>query len=720
MRLIKPADLETTTDAPVKLSLIEGLEKDADCGLTVRALPAGLELDSETGVISGAVKRAGIYKITATARDESGKKTSVTFTMTVGALRAYRFALDLTETQEASLRQHAGAARWAYNFALDRKVRTHAAYTARRQALLDAGMTAEQAKAALKTESAALKAETAVWDHHRQCLFKLKTGKDLPKTPKGPQDLIDRLAAIRASLPTPPAPELLEYANAWKRDTKEPLPAALEWARARQATYMQALEERLVTARAIVAQLKKQLFDSGDTIPGFMDLMAVWRQIRDLPKEEGGSPWHPEVSSYAISCGVENAERAWKNWMESFAGKRAGARVGYPRFKAKGRSEDSFRLYHDVNTPSIRLEGYRHINMPRIGEVRVHNSGHRAGVRKREGRMQGRGRQGSTKRLVRMIERGDAVVQSVAVTRGGHRWYANVLVKLTPEAMRQRESVARSHQKVSKQKAHARGDVGVEWGVRTLATLSNGETFPNPRPYKKNQQRLRKASQAVSRKPYTRGQASSANRRKAIDRLGKVHHKIAETRKGHLHQVSAAISLGYRSVAVRDLSVKRMTKSAKGTREKPGRNVKVQATFNRAVLDAAPGTFKTMLASKTAQYGTKFGVAPIDLPSSQTCSACGWRDPSIPLEQLTFRCGQCGKEIDREVNAARNIRDAVAVDLRQAGHVNTACGEGVRPEGNRGQPPLKQEDLNPHPPPEDGSGAGHFRDESPGRSRHSS
>ncbi|MFD7639507.1 helix-turn-helix domain-containing protein [Kitasatospora sp. NPDC059795] len=116
-------------------------------------------------------------------------------------------------------------------------------------------------------------------------------------------------------------------------------------------------------------------------------------------------PWFHEVSTYAFQSAFDDADRAWKNWQDSLA----GGPVGYPHFKRKGRARDSFRLHHTVTTPTIRLDGYRQLRMPRLGSIRIHDSG---------------------KRLARLIAKGQAVVQSVTVSRGGTRWYASVLTKV--------------------------------------------------------------------------------------------------------------------------------------------------------------------------------------------------------------------------------------------------------------------------------------------------
>ncbi|MFH9425431.1 hypothetical protein [Streptomyces sp. NPDC017529] len=113
----------------------------------------------------------------------------------------------------------------------------------------------------------------------------------------------------------------------------------------------------------------------------------------------------PHVT-YVFQSAFADADRAWKNWLDSVKGIRAGRRVGYPRFKKRGRSRDSFRLHHDVKKPGIRLATHRRLRLASFGEVRLHHS---------------------AKRLARRITHGDATVQSVTVSRHGHRWYASPL-----------------------------------------------------------------------------------------------------------------------------------------------------------------------------------------------------------------------------------------------------------------------------------------------------
>lgn len=389
---------------------------------------------------------------------------------------------------------------------------------------------------------------------------------------------------------------------------------------------------------------------------------------------DGLCPWWWEVNTYAFQSAFLDADMAWKNWLDSLKGRRAGRRVGYPRFKKKGRARDSFRLHHDVKKPGIRLAGYRRLRLPKIGEVRLHDSG---------------------KRLARLIGRSQAVVQSVTVARSGHRWYASVLCKVTTELPT--KPTARQSEN---------GPVGVDLGVKHLAALSKplqadqdaSRFVANPRHVRAAEKRLTRAQRALSRT-----QKGSVRREKAKRRVGRLHHQVAERRAGVLHQLTKRLATRFSVVAVEDLNVAGMTSSARGTIEAPGKRVRQKAGLNKAILDAAPGELRRQLAYKTGWYGSKLAVLDRWFPSSKTCSDCGWQNPSLTLADRTFVCGNdtCGLRMDRDTNAARNIeRHAEIVDSNVAcdkRETENARGDLVRPTAPRGgrRRSVKREDTRP-------------------------
>ncbi|MGW4694093.1 RNA-guided endonuclease InsQ/TnpB family protein [Kitasatospora cineracea] len=388
-------------------------------------------------------------------------------------------------------------------------------------------------------------------------------------------------------------------------------------------------------------------------------------------------PWWHEVSTYAFQSAFEDADRAWNNWLDSLAGRHAGRPVGYPHFKRKGRARDSFRIHHDVTKPTIRLEGHRRLRIPKLGTIRIHDSG---------------------KRLARLIAKGDAVVQSVTVFRGGNRWYASVLAKVD-QPIPDKPTRAQT----------ARGTVGVDWGIRHLATLSQpldpatdrpvdlldpaDLRVANPRYLDKWTRRLAKAQRALART-----EKGSKRRAKAARRVGVIQHRIAEQRATAVHLLSKRLATKFATVAIEDLNVRGMSASARGTLEQPGHQVRQKAGHNRAVLDAAPGELRRQLGYKTSWYGSALAAVDHWYPSSKTCSSCGTAIPKLPRDQRVFHCTACGLAIDRDYNAAVNIaRHAVPLVERDV----KARGSPVRPasDGRHGRAGRqKRED----PPPSGG------------------
>ncbi|MEU0213194.1 RNA-guided endonuclease TnpB family protein [Streptomyces canus] len=551
-------------------------------------------------------------------------------------LRAYRFALDPSDAERAALSRYAGACRWAYNYALAKKTQAHQAWADRRSAYLEAGLSEAEAKERIKADGAELTDRIKVWDHHRKSLTLTVTGKPpLPamQPPAGQEALVRRLAAARAN------------AAGTSRE-----------------------RELLAEGRATVNALKAKAFSAGFRTPTAVDTSALWRTERDLPREEGGSPWWREVNVYCFTSGFDRAQVAWKYWQDSLAGHRAGQRHGYPRFKKKGNTE-SFSLFHDVKRPIIRLEGYRRLVMPGLGSIRIHDSG---------------------KRLARLVERGQAVIQSVTITRGGHRWYASVLAKVqqsvpvlwehvhddgtrTPYLSRtQAEKAAENGGHVEQigrptARQRAGGLVGVDLGSHYLAALSSpldpadpaSALVQHPRLLADSLARLAKAQRAMSR-----CQQGSGRWRKARARVSRVHQQITVRRASFLHGLSKKLATAYTHVAIDDLDITALTASAKGTRDKPGKNVKAKGRFNRHLLDAGLGSLRQKLAYKTAWYGSQLVVLDQGEPVHGTCANCKERNPSSDPSCSTFHCPSCGAAVHRHENSTANIVDAAHRQLK--------------------------------------------------------
>ncbi|MGW0436899.1 RNA-guided endonuclease InsQ/TnpB family protein [Micromonospora sp. NPDC003197] len=207
--------------------------------------------------------------------------------------------------------------------------------------------------------------------------------------------------------------------------------------------------------------------------------------------------------------------------------------------------------------------------------------------------------------------------------------------------------------------------VGIDAGLEHLITLSTGEKIANPRHERADRLRLARAQRELARKD-----KGSRNRAKARLKVARVHARIADRRRDHLHKLSTRLVRENQTLVIEDLTV---------------RNMLGNHTLARAISDAAWTTFRELLTYKADWYGRDLVVIDRWYPSSKVCSACGHLTEKMPLNVRSWTC-PCGAVHDRDVNAARNIL--------AAGLAVSACGAGVRPQrGNlrSGQQAVKQE-----------------------------
>ena len=309
---------------------------------------------------------------------------------------------------------------------------------------------------------------------------------------------------------------------------------------------------------------------------------------------------------------------------ESRAGQRPGPKVRFPRFKKKGRSRDSFRL-----TGAIHLHR-RAVTLPRVGTVRLFED---------------------ATRWVERIEGGKVRVTAATLSREADRWF----VALAVEAER---DIPTSN--------GATDTIGVDLGVLSLATLSDGTIIPGPKALSRSLRRLRRLSRAHSRK-----RRGSRNRARAGRRLARHHARIAARRRDHLHQLTTRLAKTHGRIVVEDLNVRGMLANRK---------------LAQSLADADFGEFRRQLAYKCQWYGSQLVVADRWFPSSKTCSRCGTVKPELSLSERSYHCSSCGLVLDRDLNSAINLagwaRPAVTAS---AAETSTACGAdrktGPRPAG---------------------------------------
>ena len=182
--------------------------------------------------------------------------------------------------------------------------------------------------------------------------------------------------------------------------------------------------------------------------------------------------------------------------------------------------------------------------------------------------------------------------------------------------------------------------IGVDVGIKELAVTSDGRVFQNPRALRAAAKRTRLLQKAVSRKP-----KGSQNRRKATQRLQLHHYRVACIRADAIHKVTAAITKGAGRIVLEDLNVKGMMQNRR---------------LSKALADASLGELHRQIIYKAEQLGIEIIRANRFYPSSKTCSGCGAVKDVLTLGERIYKCSECSLEIDRDLNAAINLRNLAA------------------------------------------------------------
>jgi putative transposase len=356
------------------------------------------------------------------------------------------------------------------------------------------------------------------------------------------------------------------------------------------------------------------------------ELHRLWNAEK---KVDPALAWWAENSKCAYQESFRDLDRALRDFVKSKKGERAGPRLGFPRFKKRGRCTDSFRL-----TGSVRCDRGA-VALPRLGMIRTHES---------------------TRKLVRRLENGTARILSATVTRTAHRWYISFTVEVD-------RNVPASH-------LRPRTAIGIDFGVKTLITgVDDAGTVmmvPGPRPLAAALRRLRRASRAHSRK-----EPGSTGWRRSAARLARLHARVADVRSDALHKATTSLATRYETVVIEDLNVAGMTRNRR---------------LARAIADQGFGTARRMLGYKSMWNGGTLIVADRWYPSSKTCSGCGTVKAKLSLSERTYVCDACNLVADRDVNAARNLLKLAASGAESL----NARGGTVRP-GLAGRVPANLE-----------------------------
>lgn len=291
-------------------------------------------------------------------------------------------------------------------------------------------------------------------------------------------------------------------------------------------------------------------------------------------------------------------------------------RAKYPKFRKKG-IHDRFSISND----QFQIEG-RRIRIPNLGWVRMREA------------LRFRGK-----------------IVSATISRVADRWFASICVSVSDT------DHAASLNLRSIPQAESQGAVGVDLGVSALATLSTGEVISGPKALACLLPRLRRLSRSVARK-----QKGSANRRKARLKLARHYARIANIRADALHKLTTDLTRRFELICIEDLNVKGMLSNRH---------------LSRPVSDMGFFEFRRQLDYKARDTGSLVVMADRWFASSKTCSDCGWKLEELPLSVRSWTCPNCGAEHERDVNAAKNLKEyAVSSTV-------SACGEEGSDQGRK-------------------------------------
>lgn len=329
-------------------------------------------------------------------------------------------------------------------------------------------------------------------------------------------------------------------------------------------------------------RLTKQILDHNKANPQdkikFPTAVDLHKWLVAMVKPE--CPWYYEVSKCAPQYALRQLSQAWKQAFQKIKQP--------PRFKKKGRS-DSFTV-----DGSLTVEHFR-VKVPIIGPIKTYE---RLPVDQKK-------------------------PKSFTISRTADRWFVSWKTEIEP--INEPKTVA---------------VVGVDLGIKTLATLSTGEVFEGAKSYRKSEKKLSRLQWLNRHKV-----KGSNNWKKAQIQVARLHRKIANIRKDILHKLTSYLAKNHSKIGIEDLNVSGMLANHK---------------LAKAIANMGFYEFRRQLGYKCDLYGSELVVVERWFPSSKTCSNCGTKKETLSLTQRVFHCDHCGFEIDRDLNASINLETAVS------------------------------------------------------------
>lgn len=327
-----------------------------------------------------------------------------------------------------------------------------------------------------------------------------------------------------------------------------------------------------------------------------------YKQDNNLPKpnanivkkevnaiKETSFPWIYESPKDANQQAFTNLNSAFQRFYNK--------KAKYPKFKNK-HNKNSFY----ISNYRIKVNEFI-VTLPKIGKVKL------------------------TEKL-----RFEGKILNAIISKTANKWFISISVDTKIKYKKQKRNEV----------------VGIDLGLTTFATFSNGEIAEAPKPLRKYQKQLIKKQRMLSRK-----KIGSNNRKKASILYAKMHYKIACIRNDFLHKLTNKICRENQTICLEDLQVKNMLKNHK---------------LAKAISDVSWGEFNRQIQYKSLIYGNVVVYADKFYPSSKTCSNCGNKKKQLNLSERTFVCENCGLNLDRDLNASYNLSRLGYSRIEACGH----------------------------------------------------
>jgi putative transposase len=335
------------------------------------------------------------------------------------------------------------------------------------------------------------------------------------------------------------------------------------------------------------------------------------------------TPWLSETPYHSLQHALKDLDRAFKNFFAK--------RANFPRFKRKGQGS-SFR-YPDPLQIKLDQSNSR-IFLPKLGWIPYRKSREVLGE-----------------------------LRNVTIKKRGEKWFISI----------------QTEREIARPAPVATTAIGIDVGINRFATMSDGSYIAPLSSFKKHQQRLRHHQQELSRKV-----KFSQNWKKEKAKVQKIHIGIANARKEFLHKITTTISKNHALVCVEDLQIRNMSKSASGTKEKPGKDVRQKSGLNRSILDQGWGMFRSQLAYKLQWNGGMLLTVPPQ-NTSRTCPSCHHITERNRKTQAQFKCVSC--------NYINHADVVGAINVLERGHRLLARGEMVHLGRSKKQEPTEVSQL---------------------------